>query len=216
MALILVLNSDLQLNLPPCDICWWTCWEKNWVLALLLVVMPVESEQTHTWSTELQNSFKSFKWFIWSRDQAFELWLFFSNSWPILKNGTSLLSSTTSGPVSLLQHLLTQEWFWFYLSKGAGIEILWLPLLSRTSHSHPVSSLLLSLIYPAANTSILLGWEQHTSALPREAGGHRRGCAASLILNPILQEREHPGSFTVRGCAFIFNLTVTLQHKTHS
>lgn len=170
----------------------------------------------YTWSTELQNLFKSFKWFIWSRDQAFELWLFFNNSWPILKNGTSLLSSTASGSVLLLQHLLTQEWFWFYLGKGAGIVIPWLPLLSKTSHNHPVSSLLLSLIYPAANTSIPLGWQRHTSALPREAGGHRRGCAASLILNPILQEREHPGSFTVRGCAFIFNLTVTLQHKTHS
>lgn len=72
-----------------------------------------------------------------------------------------LLSSTASESVSLLQCLLTQEWFWFYLSKGAGIVVPWLPLLSKSSHNDPVSSLLLSLIYLAANTSILLEWQQH-------------------------------------------------------
>lgn len=171
MALILVLNSDLQRNLPPCDICWWTCREKIWVSALLLVVVPVESEQNtldqqncRIYLNPLSDSFGV-------ETRLLNYGAFFNNSWPILKNGTSLLSSTASGSVLLLQHLLTQEWFWFYLGKGAGIVIPWLPLLSKTSHNHPVSSLLLSLIYPAANTSIPLGWQRHTSALPREAGG---------------------------------------------
>lgn len=51
MDFILVLNSDLQLNLPPCDSCWWTCWEKNWVLSLLLLVVLMESEKVYTWPT---------------------------------------------------------------------------------------------------------------------------------------------------------------------
>lgn len=153
---------------------------------------------------------------------------FLNNAWTIIKNVTTLFSFTALRSISLIQCLFTHS----RIILTSPRQKCWncdaiFPLLSKTSHYHLISSPLLSLVYLVANTPLInqagikLGWREATFCWANVSDASRSSQApkvmhrAALLIHNlcytnIIHESEHPSCFTVLGCAFIFNLTVTL------
>lgn len=152
--------------------------------------------------------------------------LFFPDSWTTIRNVTSPFSFTALRSTSWIQCLFTPSRMILTLPG----QRCWncaarFPQLNKPSHSHLVSSRLpyraLFIWLLTQRSSIKMGWQEATLCWANAGDASRSSRAlevmhhaASLIHNLCytnnIQESEHPSCFTALGCAFIFNLTVTL------
>lgn len=148
----------------------------------------------------------------------------FHNSWTTTRSITSPFSFTALRSTSWIQCssapsgmilILPRQRCWNWAARA--------PRLSRISPSHPASCLLLSRVYRllTRRSPVKLGPPEATfrwanvgdasrSSRALEVMHHAASLIHNLCYTNNIQESERPSCFTALGCAFIFNLTVTL------